>query len=38
MEIHINAGGGTGTELCVTGKSEVSNQYAVRYAIQYQVH
>jgi len=30
VEIHINAGGGTGPELCVTGKSEVANQYAVK--------
>ena len=28
MEIHINAGGGTGPEVCVTGKSEAANQYA----------
>lgn len=28
VEIHINAGGGTGPEVCVTGKSEVANQYA----------
>ena len=28
VEIHINAGGGTGTEVLVTGKSEVANQYA----------
>ena len=30
VEIHINAGGGTGTEVCVTGKSEVANQYAAK--------
>ena len=30
VEIHINAGGGTGPEVCVTGKSEVANQYAVK--------
>ena len=30
VEIHINAGGGTGAEVCVTGKSEVANQYAIR--------
>ncbi|MDR3597941.1 N-acetylmuramoyl-L-alanine amidase [Clostridium sp.] len=30
MEIHINAGGGTGTEVCVTGKSEVANEYAAK--------
>lgn len=30
VEIHINAGGGTGSEVCVTGKSEVANQYAVK--------
>jgi len=30
VEIHINAGGGTGPEICVTGKSEVDNQYAVK--------
>ncbi|WP_283624686.1 N-acetylmuramoyl-L-alanine amidase [Clostridium butyricum] len=29
-EIHINAGGGTGTEVCVTGKSSVANQYAAK--------
>lgn len=28
-EIHINAGGGTGPEVLVTGKTEVANQYAV---------
>jgi N-acetylmuramoyl-L-alanine amidase len=27
-EIHINAGGGNGPEVLVTGKSEVANQYA----------
>lgn len=27
-EIHINAGGGTGNEVCVTGKSPIANQYA----------
>lgn len=30
LEIHINAGGGTGPEICVTGKSDVANQYAVK--------
>jgi N-acetylmuramoyl-L-alanine amidase len=30
VEIHINAGGGTGPEVLVTGKSEVANQYAVK--------
>ena len=30
VEIHINAGGGTGPEVCVTGKSEVANQYAIK--------
>ena len=30
VEIHINAGGGSGPEVCVTGKSEVSNQYATK--------
>lgn len=30
VEIHINAGGGTGPEVCVTGQSEVANQYAVK--------
>lgn len=30
LEIHINAGGGTGPEVCVTGKSEAANQYAVK--------
>jgi len=30
IEIHINGGGGTGPEICVTGKSEVANQYAVK--------
>ena len=30
VEIHINAGGGNGTEVCVTGKSEVANQYAIK--------
>lgn len=30
MEIHINAGGGTGPEVCVTGKSEAANQYAAK--------
>lgn len=30
VEIHINAGGGTGTEICVTGQSEVANQYAAK--------
>ncbi len=30
VEIHINAGGGSGPEVCVTGKSEVSNQYAAK--------
>ncbi|EKQ52686.1 MULTISPECIES: N-acetylmuramoyl-L-alanine amidase [unclassified Clostridium] len=30
VEIHINAGGGTGPEVLVTGISEVANQYAVK--------
>jgi N-acetylmuramoyl-L-alanine amidase len=30
VEIHINAGGGTGPEVCITGKSEVANQYAAK--------
>ena len=30
VEIHINAGGGTGPEVCVTGKFETANQYAVK--------
>ena len=30
IEIHINAGGGSGSEVCVTGKSEVANQYATK--------
>lgn len=30
VEIHINAGGGTGPEVLVTGKSEVANQYAAK--------
>ena len=30
VEIHINAGGGNGPEVCVTGKSEVANQYAAK--------
>jgi N-acetylmuramoyl-L-alanine amidase len=30
IEIHINAGGGNGPEVCVTGKSEVANQYAAK--------
>lgn len=30
VEIHINAGGGSGPEVCVTGKSEVANQYAAK--------
>ena len=30
IEIHINAGGGTGPEVLITGKSEVANQYAVK--------
>ena len=30
VEIHINAGGGNGPEVCVTGKSEVANQYAIK--------
>ena len=28
VEIHINAGGGTGTEVCVNGQSDIANQYA----------
>lgn len=30
VEIHINAGGGSGPEVCITGKSEVTNQYAAK--------
>ena len=30
VEIHINAGGGSGPEVCVTGKSEVANQYGTK--------
>ncbi|WP_297418467.1 N-acetylmuramoyl-L-alanine amidase [Clostridium sp.] len=30
VEIHINAGGGSGPEVCVAGKSEVANQYATK--------
>ena len=30
VEIHINAGGGSGPKVCVTGKSEVANQYAAK--------
>ena len=30
VEIHINAGGGTGPEVLVTGKSEAANQYAAK--------
>ena len=30
VEIHINAGGGTGPEVLITGKSEGANQYAVK--------
>ncbi|NRY60651.1 N-acetylmuramoyl-L-alanine amidase [Clostridium beijerinckii] len=30
VEIHINAGGGTGPEVLVFGKSEVANQYAAK--------
>lgn len=30
VEMHINAGGGSGPEVCVTGQSEVANQYAVK--------
>ena len=30
LEIHINAGGGTGPEVLITGKSEVANQYAAK--------
>ena len=30
VEIHINAGGGTGPEVLVTGQSEIANQYAVK--------
>lgn len=28
VEIHINAGGGTGTEVCITGKSDYAKTYA----------
>jgi N-acetylmuramoyl-L-alanine amidase len=30
VEIHINAGGGTGPEVLVFGKSEIANQYATK--------
>jgi N-acetylmuramoyl-L-alanine amidase len=30
VEIHINAGGGSGPEVLVTGKSEIANQYAAK--------
>jgi len=30
IEVHINAGGGIGPEVCVTGKSEVANQYGTK--------
>ena len=30
VEIHINAGGGSGPEVCVTGKSDVASQYAAK--------
>lgn len=30
VEIHINAGGGTGPEVLVFGKSEIANQYAAK--------
>lgn len=30
VEIHINAGGGTGSEVLVTGHSAVANQYAAK--------
>lgn len=30
VEIHINAGGGSGSEICVSGKSELANQYAAK--------
>lgn len=30
VEIHINAGGGSGPEVCVTDQSEVANQYAAK--------
>lgn len=30
MEIHINAGGCNGSEVCVTARSEVANQYAAK--------
>lgn len=30
VEIHINAGGGTGTEVCVTGQFALANQYAAK--------
>lgn len=30
VEIHINAGGGSGPEVCVAGQSEVANQYAAK--------
>ncbi len=33
IEIHINAGGGTGPEVLVTGKSEVENQYAAKVCV-----
>lgn len=30
VEIHINGGGGSGPEVCVSGKSPLANQYAVK--------
>lgn len=30
VEIHINAGGGSGPEVLITGKSEAANQYAAK--------
>lgn len=30
VEIHINAGGGTGPEVCVSEKSDIANQYAAK--------
>lgn len=33
VEIHINAGGGTGTEVCITGKSDYARVYAEKVSI-----
>lgn len=33
MEIHINVGGGTGSESCVTGKSEWLINAQLKYVV-----